>query len=93
MVLVDGLDERRDILDPVRDRGCGASAGGCPGSVSSVTRKLRGQKRDVPRAALAPGLVGELPGKDGGLVDVARDEGLHVVLVRSLQSLVGIVKP
>lgn len=36
VVLVDGLDERRDILDPVRDRGCGASAGGCPGSVSLV---------------------------------------------------------
>lgn len=58
--------------------------------VFGETRKLRGQKRNVPRAALASGLVCEFPGHDGRLVDVTADERLDVCFECGVHLCVGV---
>lgn len=45
---------------------------------------------DARVAAVAAGLVAELPGQDGGRVDKARDDGLDVGLVLGLRGGVGV---
>jgi hypothetical protein len=52
------------------------------GSALQYPVGARIEETDVPCASRTPGLIRELPGHNGRLVDVAANEGFDVILVR-----------
>lgn len=66
-----------------------------PDDVLIIESMLIDDKRSViidilPGTALASGLIGKLPCKDSGFVDIAAHKGLDVVLEGGLDSRIGI---